>query len=219
MMRIKLFVLAMSLVGCVMEARAQPAPQSPAMQQPAATRKLTFNGRAATAKDLETLAQIERMYGKPAPDGDYWYDARSGAAGQWGGPTFGFLPAGLPLGGPLPANASGGGSGKVTGVFINGRELHPVDVQVLMSIYGQVFAGRWWVDGQGYAGQEGGPALVNLIVIAQQRAAATGNKSASSYYRTDGTGGNAFVGGGCASGSIKTGSGYDKKTIDYSVGC
>jgi hypothetical protein len=194
----------------------QPYGQDPYGQQPQQdTRRFSFNGRAATAGDLAILAQIEAMYRMQAPPGDYWYDARSGAAGRWGGPTLGFLPAGLALGGPLPANASGGGNGMVTGVFINGRELHPVDVQVMMRIYGQVIPGRWWVDAQGNAGQEGGPALINLVQLAQQRGGA-----ASSYYRSDGQGNNAFVGGGCVSVSTSTGCGYDKKSIDYySAGC
>jgi hypothetical protein len=89
MIRSKLFALALTLAGslCSFSAAhaddARPAPQ----QQPAQTRKFSFNGRAATAQDLQTLAQIERMYGKQTPEGAYWYDARSGAAGQWGGPT------------------------------------------------------------------------------------------------------------------------------------
>jgi hypothetical protein len=158
---------------------------------------------------------IERMYGKPTPEGDYWYDPVSGAAGGWGGPALGFLPAGLQLGGPLPPNASGGGRGTLTGVFINGRELHPIDVQVLIAIYGQAIPGRWWVDGQGNAGQEGGPPLINLVALARQRAASGNGKGAESYYRSDGRGNNAFVGGGCVSTSHTTGSGSDKKTYDY----
>lgn len=190
----------------------QPAPYGQPQQQ---QRQFSFNGRAATQSDLQVLAQIEAMYGMQAPSGDYWYDARSGAAGRWGGPTLGFLPAGLQLGGPMPPNASGGGNGMITGVFINGRELHAVDVQVMMKIYGQVIPGRWWVDAQGNAGQEGGPPLLNLVQLARQR-----GQAAESYYRSDGRGNNAFVGGGCVSVSTSTGSGYDKKSIDYySAGC
>jgi hypothetical protein len=173
-------------------------------------RHFSFNGQAATPQDMQTLGQIERWYGRPAPEGDYWYDAKSGAAGRWGGPTLGFLPAGLALGGQLPPNASGGGNGQLTGVFINGRELHPVDVQVLQKIYGQVYRGRFWVDGQGNAGPEGGVAFVNLVVLAKQRGG-----GAESYYRTDGKGNNAFVGGGCVTSQQKIGSGDDAKTYDY----
>lgn len=81
-----------------------------------------------------------------------------------GGHTRGFTLAGLPLGGKLPANISGGG----TGVFINGRELHPLDVQALQSLVGQLLPGRYWLDAQGYAGYEGGPAIANLQQLAQQ---------------------------------------------------
>jgi len=209
---------------------AAPTPgtqRPPTVQQPAPprsrkvdTRRFTFNGRAATQTDLDTLSLIDAMYGQPVPQGGYWYDALSGAAGAWGGPTLGFLPAGLQLGGPLPANASGGGKGRLTGVFVNGRELHPIDVQVMTNLYGQVLPGRWWVDGQGNAGQEGGPPLLNLVVVARQRAAAGKGKGAESYYRSDGRGNNAFVGGGCVSTSTTTGSGDSKKTYDYdSAGC
>ncbi len=205
-------LLALVLAGSSVAAPVAQA-ETPATQTQ--TRKLTFNGRAATAKDLETVAQIERLYGVPAQAGDYWYDAKTGAAGKLGGPTLGFLPPGLALGGPLPANASGGGDGKLSGVFINGRELHPIDIKVLVAIYGQALPGRWWVDGQGNAGPEGGPMQINLIQLAQQ----LNPKAANSYYRRDGKGGNAFGSGKCRSGSIPKGSGSDKTTIDYYIGC
>ncbi len=173
-------------------------------------RRFSFNGRSATPEDLQALQRIERWYGRPAPEGDYWYDAKSGAAGHWGGPTLGYLPAGLALGGPLPRNASGGGDGQLTGVFINGRELHPVDVQVLQRIYGHLDAGRLWVDAQGNVGREGGVAFVNLIALAKQL-----GRGAQSYYRSDGRGNNAFVGGSCVSVSGS----YDKKYDYDSAGC
>ncbi len=215
----RLAVVVLALAACVeaQPPQAYPQQQAPVMvgAQPQGARRLTFNGRAATASEMQLVAQIDTMYGTPVADGDYWYDAASGAAGAWGGPTLGFLPAGLALGGPLPPNASGGGTGALTGVFVNGRELHPVDVQVLMAIYGQVIPGRWWVDGQGNAGQEGGPALLNLVALARQRGAAGKGHGAESYYRSDGHGNNAFVGGGCVSSSHTTGSGESKKTYDY----
>jgi hypothetical protein len=139
----------------------------------AAPRHLSFNGHAATAHDLTIVAQLERGSGQSVPDGDYWYDNISGGAGRWGGPAEAILPAGLGLGGPLPANASGGG----TGVFINGRELHPIDVQRLIAIFGFVHPGRFWVDASGNAGYEGGPALINLYQAAQQaRGVANGGR-------------------------------------------
>jgi hypothetical protein len=228
-MRIAL-MLVVAVTACVppaaapaapASAAAPPAPGADAAQPPESrsagvdARQFTFNGRAATAEDLQVLAQIEQMYGRPAPAGSYWYDPVSGAAGAWGGPTLGFLPVGLALGGPLPPEASGGGYGLVTGVFVNGREVHPVDVQVLTSIVGQIAPGRYWLDGQGNAGTEGGPAIVNLVERARQR-----GSSAESYLRDDGNGNSVFIGGGCVSGSATVGSGSSEATYSfYSAGC
>jgi len=145
-------------------------------------RHIRFNGRALTAGQIKTLGQVERWIGR-IYDGDYWYDARTGASGRWGGPTLAFLPAGLDLAGPLPPNASGGGSGTVTGVFVNGRELHPIDVAGLQQLLGSVWPGRWWVDAQGNYGLEGGPPLGNLVALAQaRRANGSGGKQAWSKH-------------------------------------
>lgn len=174
-----------------------------------------FNGHAATPTDLAILAQLDRMYRTAAPPGAYWYDAASGAAGRWGGPALGHLPAGLALGGRLPANASGGGTGRLTGVFVNGRELHPVDVQVLTGVLGQAIAGRWWVDAQGNAGPDGGRAVMNWTQLARRR-----GTPASTYFRRDGRGDNAFVGGGCVVIRATSGDGSAPNTPVYSSsGC
>jgi hypothetical protein len=130
----------------------------------ASPRHLTFNGHPASARDLATVALLEQGWHQQLPDGDYWYDTVSGAAGRWGGPVAAILPAGLGIGGRLPANASGG----TTGTFINGRELHWLDVQQLIAIFGRVQRGRFWVDANGNAGYEGGPAFVNLYSAARQ---------------------------------------------------
>lgn len=174
--------------------------------QPGAQRVITFNGLAATDRDFATLDPLERQWGGRVPSGDYWYDNATGAAGRWGGPMVAILPANLGLGGPLPPNASGGGNGTVTNVWINGRELHPYDVQQLQALVGQVYQGRWWVDAQGNFGQEGGAALGNLYVLAQQRRNSGGGGD-SSYYSKD-QNGSTFVGGGCVSVSTSSGSYY-----------
>jgi hypothetical protein len=134
-------------------AAAGSRPASAVAPDPAARslpsgRAVRFNGRSLDPAGLDVLARLERAVGTLA-DGDYWYDPRSGASGRWGGPALAFLPAGLPLGGPLPAEASGGGRGALTGVFVNGRELHPVDVAGLQELVGVVVPGRWWVDAAG----------------------------------------------------------------------
>jgi hypothetical protein len=55
---------------------------------------------------------------------------------------------------------------------VNGREAHPLDVQALQGLVGAVVPGRWWVDGAGNYGLEGGPPIGNLLSMARARAAA-----------------------------------------------
>jgi hypothetical protein len=125
---------------------------------PVQGRHITFNGKPLTAEQQKRLESVEREHGVRLPDRDYWYDKRSGEAGLWQGPALGALPAGLELGGPMPANCSGGG----TGVFVNGRELHPADVLTLTQ-FTLLAPGRYWVDANGNFGFDGGPALTNLF--------------------------------------------------------
>jgi hypothetical protein len=139
----------------------------------------------------QQIAGFEQRYRVQVHNGAYWYDPVSGAWGNEGGPTVGWIMPGLDIGGPLREDASRGN----TGVFINGRELHQMDVLALMQFL-QVQRGRWWVDGQGYFGPEGGPVLGNLWMLAQQRGLRAGK--AWSAYSKDG---NSFVGGdenGCS---------------------
>jgi len=147
-----------------------------------------INGAQLADADLRAL---EAQFGARVPDGRYWYDARCGAWGLEGGPTLGFTVAGLRAGGALDANASGGG----TGVFINGRELHAQDALGLEQLVGPVVPGRYWLDPDGNAGLEGGPAIANL------RAAAQG------LYQQGSGVGESYAGGGSAYGNLNTGIG------------
>jgi hypothetical protein len=142
-------------------APAQVAPRPDATA--ASSRKISFNGQPLAGAALARLEALERQYHLRLPDRSYWYDDRSGAIGVWGGPTAGFVLPGLQLGPRMPANCSTGG----TGVFVNGRELHPLDVQALAQIV-PVLPGRYWVDAQGFGGYEGGPAFFNLVALARQ---------------------------------------------------
>ncbi|MFT3712840.1 MAG: hypothetical protein QM817_34745 [Archangium sp.] len=156
--------------------------------------QLRINGRRLTQQELKVVAWLEQTTGQKSVPGDYWYDNATGALGKWGGPTMTFLPPGLGLGGALPANASGGGMGQLTGVFINGRELHPVDVMNLTALLQtQVQRGRWWVDAQGNCGLEGGPPLFNLHAVARANA-----KSNDFIHKSYGKGESTYVGKGCA---------------------
>lgn len=111
-----------------------------------------------------TVNALEQRWSTRIPDGTFWYDRVSGAWGLDGGPTAGWIAAGLELGGPLQADASRGN----TGVFINGRQLDMQDVAALTQIT-PVYRGRWWVDARGNFGAEGGPMLGNLRILAAQR--------------------------------------------------
>jgi len=134
-------------------ASSRPADrQTPA--RPTPSRSVVIN-RARL--DDDEVAALERASGVAIRDGRYWYDPMCGAWGLEGGPCAGFVRAGLRVGGPLRADASRG----TTGVFVNGRELHVMDVSALQQ-FGPVYRGRYWVDAQGNFGLEGGPALGNL---------------------------------------------------------
>jgi hypothetical protein len=125
------------------------------------SRGVVINGVRLSDDHVDTL---EDMYHTHMRDGTYWYDRICGAWGVEGGPTLGFMQAGLDMGGPLRADASHGD----TGVFINGRELHRLDVVGLRQL-GPVLAGRYWVDAMGNFGFEGGMMIGNLWLLARRR--------------------------------------------------
>jgi hypothetical protein len=145
--------------------------------------RVTVNRVELTADILQALVQ----YGIRVAPGDYWYDGASGLFGLMGGPGIGFTMPNLQLGGPLAPNASGGGSGQLTGVFVNGRELHPQDVAALSAL-GPVYPGRYWLRFDGWYGFEGGMPLGNLIMLAQQASGGPGyNRSTyAGYLGSDG---------------------------------
>ncbi|KAG0009683.1 hypothetical protein BGZ80_002159 [Entomortierella chlamydospora] len=134
---------------------------------------------------LLNQASLQRLqtaiHPNPVTPGNYWYDPVCGAWGMMGGPCLGIMPAGLALGGPLPPDASGGG----TGVFINGREIHPVDKAGLQSIGITAIPGRWWVAANGAFGLEGVPIPMGNLRENAQRANNSGPWSVHS--RTFGT--------------------------------
>ncbi len=123
--------------------------------------RVKVNGVELDDNLMRTIEQKHKIRFIP---GDFWYDRRCGAWGAVGGPTLGFVAPGIEMGGELRRDASGGN----TGVIINGRELHEVEVAALRQL-GPVFKGRYWLDWQGNYGFEGGPALGNLVSAAQSR--------------------------------------------------
>jgi hypothetical protein len=177
-------------------------------------RAIEFNGAPLDATGWQTLGQIERHIGV-VPDGRYWYDAASGGAGRWGGPATAYLGPGLALGVAMPPDASGGGAGAVTGVFVNGRELHLVDVEGLSRVL-PVKRGRYWWDAAGNVGAEGGPALFNFYwLVEQQRQVA-----AKSFHRSDASRGEStYVGHGCAVVHGRLRASDEGSDYSYYVGC
>lgn len=166
--------------GAIQRAAAQPASSQTTQTS---SRNVIINGSHLNDEQLTTL---ERMYHTHIQDGAYWYDRICGAWGLQGGPTLGFIQAGLDLGGSLQTNASNGD----TGVFINGRQLHRLDVIGLQKL-GPVLPGRYWVDAMGNVGFEGGMMFGNLWLLAQQRVA-NGSRSGGPWA--------VYGGGGVAAG-------------------
>jgi len=129
-------------------------------KQNTSSRSVIINGKRLSDQELESF---ERAFHVRIRDGNFWYDRMNGSWGRQGGPAEGFIAAGLNLGGPLREDASHGD----TGVFINGRQLHRIDVARLMQI-GPVYKSRCWMDAYGNIGLEGQPAFGNVWVAAAQ---------------------------------------------------
>jgi hypothetical protein len=134
--------------------------------------RVVVNGRPLAP---ETVQALEGLYRVRTAPGEYWYDPYSGAWGLRGGPTAGLIIPGLELGGSLREDASAG----TTLVWINGRRLPWQDVLALQQLTGPILPGRYWLDGDGNAGYEGGPPIVNL----RQLATRSGGSAWSHYSR------------------------------------
>lgn len=174
------------LLGLLALTAASAGAQGSRTATPAPTRNVVIN--KVRLSDAE-VSGLEVQFRTQIRDGNYWYDSRSGAWGLEGGPAAGLIPAGLQLGGPLQPDASKGN----TGVFINGRELHPLDVMALQQL-GPVYPGRYWMDAMGNVGFDGGPALVNLWALVRAR---QGSGQAQSHYTRDGSMMTGTDGNGC----------------------
>jgi hypothetical protein len=169
-------VLGIALTAGVIVARfdlRRPVAAAPSGGARAASAKpqpgadVVINGRALAQGQKD---EFLRRYGVAPAPGTYWYDAKSGLWGLAGQPAAGFLLPGHDFG-ALAADASGGR----TGVFLNGREIPPAEVQILAALAGAVLPGRYWLDGTGNYGYEGMAVPVgNLYALAAANAAAYG---------------------------------------------
>ena len=124
-------------------------------------RHVEINGEPLTDTAWAFILQLERIAGGSLPDGAYWYDATSGAFGVWGQGTWLFLPPNLPIAGPLPMNCSG----PPTNVVINGRDIHPTDLQALILYFGYFPQGYYYFDAAGNLGALGCPPMANLRLM------------------------------------------------------
>ncbi|KAL5156213.1 Protein ENHANCED DISEASE RESISTANCE 4 [Glycine soja] len=85
---------------------------------------VTVNGQPLSDR---VVKKAEKLAGTIQP-GNYWYDFRAGFWGVMGGPCLGIIPPFIEeFNHPLPDKCSGGN----TGVFVNGRELHQKDLDLL----------------------------------------------------------------------------------------
>uniref|UniRef100_A0A7N1A3V9 Zinc-ribbon domain-containing protein n=2 Tax=Kalanchoe fedtschenkoi TaxID=63787 RepID=A0A7N1A3V9_KALFE len=87
---------------------------------------VTINGHVISDRMIK---KAEKRAGRVQP-GNYWYDIRAGFWGVMGGPCLGIIPPFIEeFNYPLSEKCSGG----TTGVFVNGRELHEKDLELLSS--------------------------------------------------------------------------------------
>ena len=160
--------------------QSPPRPPTTPTGQPGPARQVFVNGKQLRDDQVNFL---EQKYRSPLPNGHYWYDRMCGAWGLMGGPVLCTLEPNHDIGGPLQPGASNGN----TGVFINGRELHYLDIALLHRVVPMIIPGRWWLDVYGNFGSEGGPMLGNLWAFAQsQGSSGSENRSSvlSSWDRT-----------------------------------
>ncbi len=101
-----------------------------------------------------------------------------------GGPCIGFLAAGPALGGGALAPDASGRTG--TGVFINGREIHSLDVAGLQSMGAVVMPGRWWLKADGSYGAEGSFAVLGNLRMQAANAAYTYGGRAKTWSTSQG---------------------------------
>jgi hypothetical protein len=186
---IRALVLAwpMAAIGCMIPAQQPQGTTYGYGAQAQAQGGVHING------NLISPDQIRQLGGNPdaIPAGNYWYDGVSGLFGTVGGGAQGVTSPGLPFG-PMPAGVSGSG---MTGIFINGREITMQEAQYLTGIVGgQIPQGRYFLQANGNAGQEGGPVAINLYAAAKAHGGGRGGGGGggggqATYIGTDGGGG------------------------------
>ncbi|KAL1367054.1 hypothetical protein HN51_021111 [Arachis hypogaea] len=86
--------------------------------------KVSINGQPLSDRAIK---KAEKLAGSIRP-GNYWYDSRAGFWGVMGGPCLGIIPPFIEeFNYPMSEKCAGGN----TGIFVNGRELHQRDLDLL----------------------------------------------------------------------------------------
>jgi uncharacterized caspase-like protein len=158
-----------------------------------------INGRPLLPAQFQ---ELQATYGAVVPPGRYWYDPQSGLYGVWGREAAGFIRHGHDFA-PLPPDASHGN----TGVFINGREINMTEALYFQQIFGAVYRGRWWLDGQtGNVGLEGNPMPMANLVLALRQSQQSQQGGGGYRWRDSWSGGSGGVQGRCVFANIPGGS-------------
>lgn len=153
-----------------------PKPTSaPSDRRPTPDDTIVVNGRVI---DDAKLAQLGVTRAQVRP-GNYWYDTRSGLAGHVGQHPTAIIRAGLPLG-PLDPDCSGG----ATGYFLNGRHITWMEAQWIGNLTGYIPPGRYFVEANGDAGQEGGPVAINLVQASRRQGGGGGSTVSRGMFNT-----------------------------------
>ena len=128
----------------------------------------------------QQIYAIQQIYGVSVDGRRFWYDSISGAWGYEGLPAAGKTLPNLQVTAPISAYASGGG----TDVIVNGRILHPTEVQYLIQRFGSVTPGRYFLLPDGSYGFEDGPVLGKLGA-SQYRSTRTGHDHSGTVIGAD----------------------------------
>lgn len=145
---------------------------------PTIGKRVMINDYCLTAEEIQTLS---KDFGIQFYEGNFWYDANSGAWGYKAGPTAGYLADNLPIRYPLRSDASNG----QTGIYVNGRQLPLQDLVDLQQAFPTIFQGYYWLDGLGNFGLIGGPFLGNLRQIVQSQATGKRKSLLTTWDKTD----------------------------------
>jgi hypothetical protein len=143
------------------------------------------------------IDELKQTYGAAPPPGHYWYDSRSGLYGYWGREAAGYIRPGHNFGDLSPRASNGN-----TGVFLNGREINLTEAGFFQRLFGVVYQGHFWLDGSnGNLGVDGNPTPLANLVVAMQRAQASGG-GGDGYRWRDGSGATITSEGNCTFAAI-----------------